>query len=336
MLGGYLAALRELNRGRSNVITEEDGVHPFGAYGILLENWKKWSAEAGFSGAHPADPMAQDAVAGYWATKMFKRYGSWDAVSGAWIAGQDEMDRIYAEGRTSFKNQRILAFQQAMKEAMDRHADAEVPLSAKRWENQTYSGGWLSPIAGQYEYSGGSWMPDKENHRGRTHPAIDVYAEKGTPIVAPIAGKVMRAGWNEHGGNTVTILGDDGITYYFAHMDQPAVAKQGQRVVQGDHVGFVGNSGSAKTTSPHLHMSMKEGGSYVNPKSYLDGAREVKGRFRAEGTHRVGGAGALGANLDGMLQRVSTAMVPEGQERKDPRLIGTAEYDQGVQAQEPI
>ena len=87
-LGGFLAALRAMNSGYSGQFREGD-VTVFGAYGMLLENWSEWSAEAGLVGADYRDPAAQDSVAGYWANKFHRRYGNWNLVSGAWFAGQD-------------------------------------------------------------------------------------------------------------------------------------------------------------------------------------------------------------------------------------------------------
>ncbi len=190
-LGGYLAALKELHGGRYQAQSKENGVTPFGAYGMLMENWAQWSDEAGLGGASYTDPAAQDSVAGYWATRLFQRYGDWDMVSGAWFAGQDQADKLMREGRSTFRNQRITDFQNAMKESRERNVEAPVPVSARKWTSTTSGGGWINPIAGESEYSGGSWMPNTNTHRGRKHPAMDVYAARGTPVVAPVTGKVV-------------------------------------------------------------------------------------------------------------------------------------------------
>ena len=64
--------------------------------------------------------------------------------------------------------------------------------------------------------------------------------------------------------------GDDGITYYFAHMDRPSGVRKGQRVSAKSYLGAVGNSGSASSTSPHLHFSMKFRGQPVNPVNWFE------------------------------------------------------------------
>lgn len=130
---------------------------------------------------------------------------------------------------------------------------------------------WTFPVVGTTEWSGGSWMPNTQTHKGRTHPAIDIYAAKGQMIVSPVAGHVKAAGSSNIGGHWIQIEGRDGNVYYFAHMDAPTHLKVGQQVGGGNKLGVVGNSGSAKTTSPHLHFSIKNGGKAINPVSFLQG-----------------------------------------------------------------
>ena len=319
-LGSYLAALREENLGYNSSF-RENGVTVFGAYGMLLENWQEWSGEAGYAGADPHDPSAQDAVAGYWASKFHQRYGNWGLVSAAWFSGQDQADEAYQSGIDIFHNQRISAFQNRIEAAQVNLEGAEVPVAARRWVNMSPSGRWLNIIAGNSEYSGGSWMPGTKNHRGRTHPAIDVYADRGTPIVAPVSGKVIKSGWNDLGGNTITVLGNDGIRYYFAHMDEASHVAAGTQIGAGSHIGYVGNSGSASSTSPHVHLSMKKGGAYVNPKAFLDGSANADGYFEASGTPSMTMDEEPSANLDRTLEVVADAMSGDN-ERIDPRTIG--------------
>ena len=60
------------------------------------------------------------------------------------------------------------------------------------------------------------------------------------------------------------VYGDDGITYYYAHLSKYAPGlTSGQRVTRGQHIGYNGTSGNAST--PHLHLGMIVGGTYVNP-----------------------------------------------------------------------
>ena len=130
---------------------------------------------------------------------------------------------------------------------------------------------WVNPVAGPNEWNAGSWMPNTKTHRGRNHAAIDIYANTGTPIVAPVSGTVIASSSGKIGGNYVRIRGDDGVIYYFAHMAQRSHLQKGQRISRADIVGRVGNTGSARSTSPHLHFSMRSATTKapINPVSYL-------------------------------------------------------------------
>jgi murein DD-endopeptidase MepM/ murein hydrolase activator NlpD len=99
---------------------------------------------------------------------------------------------------------------------------------------------------------------------GRTHKGTDMMAAYGTPLVAMNSGTV-RVNTHYQGGRQVYVKGDDGVTYYYAHMSRWASGlSTGQRVNKGQVIGFVGDSGNARGT-PHLHLGMIAGGIYVNP-----------------------------------------------------------------------
>ena len=89
------------------------------------------------------------------------------------------------------------------------------------------------------------------------HGGIDIFAPKGTPLVACVSGEIFKVNHDKGiGGNTVSIL-KDGIVYYYAHLDQIAInIKKGMSISKGDFIGTVGDSGNAKGTHPHLHFSM--------------------------------------------------------------------------------
>ncbi len=101
---------------------------------------------------------------------------------------------------------------------------------------------------------------------GRTHKGTDVFASRGTRILAPDAGRVSLRS-NELGGLTVWLTGDNGVSFYLAHLDgYPGGLATGDRVSKGQVVGYVGNTGNARGTSPHLHIQLHPGGgSPVNP-----------------------------------------------------------------------
>lgn len=119
-------------------------------------------------------------------------------------------------------------------------------------------GPWRCPVPG------GSFINDWGFPRsgGRTHKGNDLFAPRGRPVQAPVAGTAVRSP-NGLGGNAVQLQGDDGVRYYFAHLD--GYANLG-RVSAGTIIGTVGNSGAAITTITHLHFEVHPGGGEaVNP-----------------------------------------------------------------------
>lgn len=136
-------------------------------------------------------------------------------------------------------------------------------------------------------------MPDFERpwQDGRTHPAIDIYATAGTAIVAPVSGTVVRTGVNtDVGGNWVVLQGNDGVEYYFAHMQDPTLFDRGDTVNNGALLGRVGDTGSAKGKPHHLHFSMKaSNGAYIDPRPWLsDGVPANPNQYVIDPYQRIG------------------------------------------------
>lgn len=98
----------------------------------------------------------------------------------------------------------------------------------------------------------------------RPHPAIDYAAPSGTPIKTVGDGVVSSKGWDKGGGNYVKIRHNSVYETVYMHMRGFAKGiKKGQRVHQGQIIGYVGSTGIA--TGPHLDYRIKKNGSYVNP-----------------------------------------------------------------------
>lgn len=93
---------------------------------------------------------------------------------------------------------------------------------------------------------------------GRTHNALDIMAACETPVVAAVAGKILRLFTSERGGLTVYQLGPDSRTvYYYAHLSRYADdLAQGHTVAQGKLMGYVGDTGNAGPNNCHLHFAM--------------------------------------------------------------------------------
>lgn len=100
----------------------------------------------------------------------------------------------------------------------------------------------------------------------RQHEGQDIFAAKGTPVFSATTGYVRRTGVSELGGNYVFVAGAGGRRYYYAHFNSVAQGLHaGQAVTTDTVLGFVGNTGNAVTTPPHLHFGMYEGREALNP-----------------------------------------------------------------------
>ena len=95
---------------------------------------------------------------------------------------------------------------------------------------------------------------------GRTHEGTDIFAATGTPVYSATPGYVYRIGTNPYGGNVITVVGGAGVRYYYAHLSAFAeTLKEGQYVTTDTVLGYVGNTGNAATTPPHLHFGVYPG-----------------------------------------------------------------------------
>lgn len=116
----------------------------------------------------------------------------------------------------------------------------------------------------------------------RVHDAIDILAPRGTPVVAAAPGRVERLFLSKAGGITVYQRSPDGnLVYYYAHLDGYAPGLgEGQALRAGDPIGFVGSTGNADPSAPHLHFAVtqtapqakwSEPGTALNPYPMLGG-----------------------------------------------------------------
>jgi murein DD-endopeptidase MepM/ murein hydrolase activator NlpD len=107
---------------------------------------------------------------------------------------------------------------------------------------------------------GDSWGAPRSG--GRSHEGVDMLAPMGTPIYAVVSGTVNFR-QNRLGGNAVSLIGDNGNRYYYAHL--ASYEGTSRRVNQGDVIGYNGDTGNA-TGTPHLHFEVHPGGGLaVNP-----------------------------------------------------------------------
>jgi len=108
---------------------------------------------------------------------------------------------------------------------------------------------------------------------GRTHEGIDIMAPRGTKVLSATEGLIADLRNNNLGGKVVWILGPGGTWHYYAHLDEHKRGLSvGDYVKKGDLIGYVGNTGNARHTAPHLHYGIYlegKGRGVVNPYPYL-------------------------------------------------------------------
>ncbi|MBT8241904.1 MAG: peptidoglycan DD-metalloendopeptidase family protein [Acidimicrobiia bacterium] len=167
--------------------------------------------------------------------------------------------------------------------------DLEFELAT--WNNlsATFIDSVVWPIDGDYEqtlinswgYPRAPGTIDEHWHEG-----IDIFAPEGERLVAAEGGEVTDIGVGTLGGLKIWILGDSGTRWYYAHLMAFSPDLQvGDRVKAGDLIGFVGKTGNAISTPPHLHLQVHPGGGRpVNPYPILKAAsdRYQKGIGRQE------------------------------------------------------
>ena len=101
---------------------------------------------------------------------------------------------------------------------------------------------------------------------GRKHEGQDIFAPRGTPILSATSGYIYNIGENNLGGQTVSVISKGGRVYYYAHLDSYARGIQiGDRVTTRTVLGYVGTTGNAQGTPPHLHFGVYTSGGAINP-----------------------------------------------------------------------
>ncbi len=124
--------------------------------------------------------------------------------------------------------------------------------------------GFICPVDPTLATFSNDWGAPRSGNR--YHQGTDVFAPYGTPLVAVVDGVVTLSG-SRLGGVVVYLTAENNTRYYYAHLSgySPGL-RSGDEVLTGDLIGFVGDSGNARGTSPHLHFQIHPyGGNPVNP-----------------------------------------------------------------------
>jgi murein DD-endopeptidase MepM/ murein hydrolase activator NlpD len=242
----------------------------------ILEELRAEAAEV--AGEVAAQESAQAAVLASLRTSESETAALLDRVS----ARQVELERDFAAQRAREEAARRAAEEAARAEAEAAAAAAGASgtgsaggggggrLSTPGASGGSDVAGIVCPVVGAVagrDYSNDWGYP---RSGGRYHQGNDMFANRGTPVVA-VADAVVTS-WNPPssptrlGGITVSYRIGDGSEWYNAHLDTVAPGiSPGVPVARGQQIGTVGNTGNARTTPPHLHIGRRQNGSWVNP-----------------------------------------------------------------------
>lgn len=128
--------------------------------------------------------------------------------------------------------------------------------------------GAVFPVRGVYHYTD-DWHAPRVGH---LHQGCDIFAARGTPLVAVQTGVISHMSTIGLGGIAVSVMNARGDYFYYAHLSRYAAGLHaGQHVFAGEVIGYVGNTGNAAGGATHCHFEIHPlGGAAVNPFPYLE------------------------------------------------------------------
>jgi murein DD-endopeptidase MepM/ murein hydrolase activator NlpD len=130
------------------------------------------------------------------------------------------------------------------------------------------SRGYAFPVYGEHRFSDDWGAPRQFTGK---HEGNDIFAAAGTPVVAVTGGRLFNVGTLRISGNRLWLKSDRGDHFFYAHLSSFAEqARNGREVEAGEVLGFVGSTGDAEKTPPHLHFEIRpRGGDAINPYPFL-------------------------------------------------------------------
>jgi murein DD-endopeptidase MepM/ murein hydrolase activator NlpD len=161
------------------------------------------------------------------------------------------------------------------------------------------------------------WLAPRSNPDGttRSHLGNDLFADDGTPVLAPDDG-ALRFAVDPIGGPSFYLKADDGTTYYGTHLS--AYEGSARRVAAGDVIAYVGHGGNAANTPSHLHFEVHPGGgSAVDPFPFLQAAERRAAPSSPTSSSRSGVLAGLAA-----VALVGAAAYATLRPRQTSRLVG--------------
>lgn len=125
------------------------------------------------------------------------------------------------------------------------------------------------PVAGKSNNAIQSFWGANRDGGARSHEGIDIFAARGTPVVAVADGRISFSGEKGLGGKQVWLYENlMGFNVYYAHLDS-FIVNSGDGVNRGDTLGFVGSTGNAAGGTPHLHFGIYGNDGAVDPLAFV-------------------------------------------------------------------
>ncbi len=155
------------------------------------------------------------------------------------------------------------------------------------YKSRLRSTAFIFPVRGSTRIGGpfGAARADTGFHEGN-----DLFTNFGTPVVAVADGTVQNVGSLKISGNRLWVYADSGDQFFYAHLSAFSPdAVDGKHVRAGTVLGYVGNTGDAEPTPPHLHFEIHpDGGKAVDPNPFLTLWLERAGNAASDSAERPG------------------------------------------------
>ena len=164
------------------------------------------------------------------------------------------------------------------------------PTPESKLRARSTKGGFAFPVLmGKHRYSD-DWGAPRQNTGA--HEGNDVFAPAGTPVLAVTDGILRRVGTARVPGNRLYLYSGTGDYYFYGHLSSfEADARSGRRVKAGQVLGYVGSTGDAEPTPPHVHFEIHPGaGAPVNPYPFLRAWEKKRDVPTAAWLEQYGGA----------------------------------------------